>query len=49
MPGAIINDPAFWRELEAALLLMLGAALEIAVAENLEIDEAQADDDEPET
>jgi hypothetical protein len=48
MTRAIVNDSAFGRELEAALLLVLGPALELAIAKDLEIDEAQADDDEPE-
>ena len=45
--GAIVDDAAARREFEAALLLVLGAALEVAVTENLKIDEAQADDNEP--
>ncbi len=45
--GAIVDDAAFRRKIEAALLLVLGAALEIAVAENLQIDEPQTDRQQP--
>ena len=49
MAGAVVDDAALGGEFEAALLLMLGAALEVAVAEDLQVDEPDADDDEPET
>ena len=46
--GAVVDDAAFRGEIKTALLLMLGAALEIAVTEDLQIDEAHADDQKPE-
>src|ERR1019366_379247 len=45
--SAIVDDPAFRRKVEAALLLVLGAALEIAVAENWQRGEQQTDRRQP--
>src|SRR5258708_945572 len=45
---AIVDDPAFGRDFFGALLLMLRALLEAAVAEDLQIDQAKADDPAPE-
>ena len=45
--SAIVDNAAFRRKIKAALLLVLRAALEIAVAENLEIDQPQTDRQQP--
>jgi len=45
--STIVDNAAARREVEAALLLVLRAALEIAVAEYLEINQANADDHHP--
>src|SRR5208283_4798726 len=47
-PRAIVDDAALRRKIEAPLLLVLGAALEIAVAENLKINQPQTDRQQPE-
>src|ERR1700733_1822560 len=46
-PCAIVDDAAFRREIEAALLLMLRAPLEISVAKNLQVNQPQADRQQP--
>src|SRR5208282_3368504 len=47
-PRAIVDDAALRRKIEAPLLLVLGAALEIDVAENLKINQPQTDRQQPE-
>ena len=47
--GAIVDDSAFWREIEAALLLALGAVFKVSITKDLEIDQTQADGQQPET
>jgi len=48
-PRTIIDNATLGREVEAALLLVLGAALKVAIAENLEVDQPQADGQQPQT
>ena len=45
--GAVEDDAALGREIKAALRLVGGAAGEVAVAEDLEVDQAETDGDEP--
>ena len=47
-PGAVVDDSAFGCDFRGALLLALSSLLEIAIAENLQIDQAQADAAGPE-
>jgi hypothetical protein len=46
--GTVVDNATLRRKIEAALLLVLGPSLKFAVAENLEIDETQADHQKPE-
>ncbi len=46
--GAVVDDSALGCDFRGALLLVLRSLLEIAVAENLQIDQAQADGAGPE-
>jgi hypothetical protein len=45
--GPVIDNATLRREIEAALLLVLSPPFKFAVAENLEIDETQADHQKP--
>ena len=48
MAAAVVNDAALGGDVDAALLLVLGALLKVAVTEDLQVDETQADDAAPE-
>ncbi len=45
--GPVEDDAALRREIEAALRLVVGTLPELAVAEDLEVDQAEADGNEP--
>ena len=48
LPCAVVDDAPLGRDVDCALLLLLGTLLKISVAENLQIDQAQANGAEPE-
>jgi len=48
MPGAIVNNPALGGDVDRALLLALRALFKVAVTEELQVDQTQANGTTPE-